>query len=69
MDLAMWRSQGINPEDFFAINVKAAVAHRQAYDPIATASYTLNTPGPCATDLRLLPYRRLNRPVYPLDEV
>lgn len=69
MDLAQWRSQGINPEEFFAINVKAAVAHRQAYNPIAKGSYTLNTPGPCAADVRALPYQKLKRPVYPLDEV
>jgi microcystin degradation protein MlrC len=68
MDLAMWRSQGVNPEDLFVINVKAAVAHRQAYDPIAVASYFVNTPGPCANDVRLLPYTRVRRPVYPLDE-
>jgi microcystin degradation protein MlrC len=67
MDLAIWRSQGIHPEDFFVINVKAAVAHRQAYDPIAVASYFVNTPGPCANDLRLLPYRKVKRPVFPLD--
>ncbi len=69
MDLAQWRSQGINPEDFFVINIKAAVAHRQAYDPIAKASYFVNTPGPCANDVRVLPFRRLKRPVYPLDEL
>jgi microcystin degradation protein MlrC len=67
-DLAQWRSQGIDPEKFFAINVKAAVAHRQAYDPIANASYTLDSPGPCANDLRRLPYRHVRRPVHPLDE-
>lgn len=69
MDLAQWRSQGIPPESFFAINVKAAVAHRQAYNPIAKASYVLNTPGPCAPDLRVLPIKKVRRPVYPLDEI
>lgn len=69
MDLAVWRSQGVNPEDLFVINVKAAVAHRQAYDPIAKASYFVNTPGPCANDVRMLPYARVRRPVYPLDEI
>lgn len=69
MDLAMWRSQGIDPEKFFVINVKAAVAHRQAYDPIAKASYFVNTAGPCANDVRLLPFTKLKRPVYPLDEM
>jgi microcystin degradation protein MlrC len=67
-DLGQWRSQGFNPEQFFAINIKAAFAHRQAYDPIAKASYTLNTSGPCPADLRALAFRRVRRPVFPLDE-
>jgi microcystin degradation protein MlrC len=68
-DLGQWRSQGVDPEDLGVIGVKAAVAHRQAYDPIATASYTVETPGPCTSNLSLLPYRRLRRPIFPLDSV
>jgi microcystin degradation protein MlrC len=67
MDLGQWRSQGIEPRDLQFIGVKAAVAHRQAYDPIARASYWVRTPGACASDLRTLPYRLIRRPVFPLD--
>jgi microcystin degradation protein MlrC len=67
-DLGQWRSQGVAPEQLFAIGVKAAVAHRQAYDPIARASLYVQTPGPCCTNLRLLPFEHLRRPVLPLDE-
>lgn len=66
-DLGQLRSQGIVPEEQFVIGVKAAVAHKRAYDPIAKASYMVDTPGPCAGNLRRLPYRRVRRPVYPLD--
>jgi microcystin degradation protein MlrC len=66
-DLGQWRSQGIDPERLWVIGVKAAVAHRRAYDPIAKASYTVDTPGPCASNLRLLPFRRIQRPIFPLD--
>jgi microcystin degradation protein MlrC len=68
-DLAQWRSQGITPESLFAIGIKAAVAHRQAYDPIAAASCTLDTPGPCAENLRRLPFRHIRRPIHPLDDL
>jgi len=68
-DLGQYRSQGINPEAFSWIDVKAAVAHRQAYDPIAAASYFVDTPGPCSSNLHRLPYQRLQRPVYPLDSI
>jgi microcystin degradation protein MlrC len=66
-DLGQLRSQGIPPEQQHVIVVKAAVAHRQAYDPIAAATYWVDTPGPCSSNLRGLPYRKVRRPIYPLD--
>jgi microcystin degradation protein MlrC len=66
-DLAQFRSQGINPEELSVIGVKAAVAHRRAYDPIARRSFTVTTPGPCTSDLKSLPYKRLRHPVFPIS--
>lgn len=66
-DLGQFRSQGIEPRGFGVIGVKAAVAHRRAYDPIARASYFVGTPGPCSGNLADFPWRRLQRPVWPLD--
>jgi len=67
-DLGQWRSQGIDPEQLNVIVVKAAVAHRAAYDPIAARSFTVDTPGPCSSDLKRLPYGKIQRPIYPLDD-
>ena len=66
-DLGQFRSQGIVPEKLTAIGVKAAVAHRRAYDPIAVKSYTVATSGPCTSVLTSLPYRRLRQPVFPIS--
>ncbi len=66
-DLGQWRSQGLHPERFMVVAVKAAVAHRKVYDPIASRHFTVETPGPCASDLRTFPFRNLPRPIYPLD--
>lgn len=66
-DLRQLRSQGIEPTECSVIAIKGAVAHRRAYDPIATGSVTVDTPGPCSSNLKSFPYRRLRRPVYPLD--
>ncbi len=66
-DLGQLRSQGLEPREFAVIGVKAAVAHQRAYGPIAGASYYVDTPGPCASDLTRFPWRRLHRPVWPLD--
>ena len=68
-DLGQWRSQGINPEELSMIGIKAAVGHRVAYGPIASAEFTVNTSGPCTSDISRLPYTRLRRPVFPLDKL
>lgn len=66
-DLAQWRSQGIDPASFRVIAIKAAVGHRRAYEPIAAGEYIVRTRGPCTSDLRLLPYQHVRRPIFPLD--
>lgn len=66
-DLGQLRSQGLEPRDFAVIGVKAAVAHQRAYDPIARASYYVETRGPCSSNLASFAWRRLQRPVWPLD--
>jgi microcystin degradation protein MlrC len=66
-DLGQLRSQGIEPEVLAFVGVKAAVAHRRAYDRLAGRSYWVGTPGPCPSDLTTLPYRRIRRPIFPLD--
>lgn len=65
-DLGQFRSQGIHPETLKAIGVKAAVAHRRAYDKIAKGSFTVATPGPCSSKIAGLPYTRLRKPVFPI---
>jgi microcystin degradation protein MlrC len=67
-DLGQWRSQGIEPTALSFIGVKAAVAHRRAYDKIAARMLWVDTPGPCSSNVRTLPYQHLTRPIYPLDE-
>jgi microcystin degradation protein MlrC len=67
-DLGQWRSQGIEPGDFRVIGVKAAVAHQRAYTPIAKALIWADTPGPCSGNVATLPYRLVERPIYPLDK-
>ncbi len=50
-DLGQWRSQGVDPTQLSVIGVKAAVAHRRAYDKIAARMLWLDTPGPCSSRL------------------
>ena len=67
-DLGQLRSQGLEPREFAVIGVKAAVAHKRAYDPIAKASYYVDTRGPCSSNLSTFAWRRLQQPVWPLNE-
>ena len=46
-------------EKMNVIVVKAAGAHREAYDPITARSFTMDTPGPCSSNLKCLPYKHL----------
>lgn len=69
MDLGQWLHVGLDPSRFSFVGVKAAVAHQRAWDPISKGNVWVSTPGPCSSDLTALPYRKLRRPVYPLDEI
>lgn len=66
-DLGMVRSQGIDPARCSLVGIKAAVAYRRAWEKVAAAHYFVSVPGPCSSDLRSLPFRRVRRPIYPLD--
>lgn len=68
-DLGQWRSQGLEPKDFSVIGVKAAVAHRRAYDSIASRMIWVDTAGPCSSRLKTLPFQKIQRPIYPLDDM
>ena len=46
-------------EKLNVIVVKAAVTHRAAHDPITARSFTVDTPGPCSSNLKRLPYQHL----------
>ncbi len=67
-DLAQLRSQGIEPETKKIIVVKSPVAFRGAYEPIAAEILEVDTPGICAASLHHFTYRKLRRPIFPLDD-
>lgn len=66
-DAGQLRSQGILPEAQHIIVVKSAVAWRAAYGALAQKVIEVDTPGLCSPHLERFPYRKLRRPIYPLD--
>ena len=59
MDLGQLYSQGIDPKDSELIIIKAAVSHKDAYDPIASYSFYIDSKGLCTSNLNKLPYKKI----------
>ncbi len=66
-DLEQLRSVGIEPTQQRFIVVKAAIAWRAAYEPIAAEIIEVDTPGVTSTNLTQFSFVHLRRPIYPLD--
>ena len=66
-DAEVLRSVGIEPTDRKLIALKSAVHFRADYTPIAHQILEVDTPGVHSPDLFSYDYRRLRRPIYPLD--
>ena len=65
--LHQFLSLGIHPEQMKHIVVKAAIAYRAAYEPIAGKIIEVDTPGLTAVNPLHFTYRNVRRPLFPLD--
>lgn len=66
--LGQLTSLGLSPASAKLMIVKAAVAFRAAYEPVARCIIEVDTPGLTAANPRNFPYKNLGRPVLPLDD-
>jgi microcystin degradation protein MlrC len=67
VDPELFRSHGIDPVHCQIVVVKSPNGFRAAYEPIARAIFVVDTPGVSTANLRTLQWRRVPRPIYPLD--
>lgn len=67
-DLNVFRCVGIDPTQRRYILLKSKMHFRGAYEPIATEIIECNGIGVATSDLSLLRYRKVRRPIYPLDD-
>jgi microcystin degradation protein MlrC len=58
---------GIRPQRQRILVVKAAIAYKAAYAPIAGTIIEVDTPGLTAVNPQRFPYRHIRRPLYPLS--
>lgn len=66
-DLQHFRFLGIEPTGYRALIVKSAHHFRAAYEPIAGKVMTVDAGGLTSRNYQELTYRRVRRPVFPLD--
>ncbi len=67
LDVALFRSVGIEPTMQRALVVKSSVHFRASFGTIAAAILDVDTPGISNPDLTRLTFRHLRRPIWPLD--
>jgi microcystin degradation protein MlrC len=58
---------GIQPQHQRILVVKAAIAYKAAYAPIAGTIIEVDTPGLTAVNPARFAYERIRRPMFPLD--
>lgn len=68
-DPEMIRAAGIDPTAEKILVVKSSVHYRAAFEPIAHAIIEVDAPGLSSSNLDRFEFRRLRRPIFPLDEV
>jgi microcystin degradation protein MlrC len=68
-DLQHFRSVGIEPTKKRILVLKSAAHYRAAFGPIATEIIEVDAPGICHPYLERFTWKRLNRPIWPLDPI
>jgi len=66
-DPELYRSLGLEPGDARITQVKSPAAFRAAYGGLYDEIIIVDAPGAASPNLTALPWRRLRRPIYPLD--
>lgn len=67
VDPALFESHGIDPLYCKIVVVKSPNGFRAAYEPIAKGIFLVDTPGVSTSNFTRLPFKRIPRPMYPMD--
>jgi microcystin degradation protein MlrC len=68
-DVAMYQSQGLDLAKAALVFVKSPGGFRHSYGKCASRILVADTPGPTCANMKRVPFRRVTRPLYPLDEL
>ena len=69
IDLQVFLSQGIDPTAKSVLVVKSVQHFLAAYGPIAREIVWVDSGGICSPDISRLKFKKLRRPIWPLDGV
>src|SRR5438067_274082 len=69
LDPEMLRFVGIDPLAERIIVVKSSIHYRAAFEPLAHAIIEADAPGLSSSNLARFTFKRVRRPIYPLDEL
>jgi microcystin degradation protein MlrC len=67
LDLAVFESVGVDPRAFDFLLLKSRMYCRPTFVPIASGLVECDSRGVCSSDYGLFRFRKLRRPIYPLD--
>lgn len=65
----MYRCVGLEPKDFKVVIVKSPAGFRAEFGPFAADIILSDCPGCASSRFSSLPYRQINRPLWPLDQI
>ena len=68
-DLAQFTSLGVDPTRKSTVIVKSMQHFRAAFEPIAREVVEVDTGALCTRNFKDRPYRKVRRPIFPLDEI
>jgi microcystin degradation protein MlrC len=68
-DTGIYTSVGLDPRRAALLWVKSPSHFRVSYESIADRIFIADTPGPSCANIRAVPYTKLRRPIWPIDEL
>lgn len=68
VDPELYRSQQIEPAKMDVVGIKSPAMYRPGYAPLGGTTLDLDMPGVCRGNLHKVPFAKITRPIYPLDD-
>jgi microcystin degradation protein MlrC len=68
-DREMYSTMGLDPRSAALVFVKSPGGFRHSFEKVADRILIADTPGPTCANIRKVPYSKVTRPLFPLDDM